>query len=234
MAYNLLSNKGNLKFMSYKDIQSIPWSQASPFEFNSKNRIREWQDKLKRTYKTKLSIAIAVAFIGGVLLTLSLQKAPNFFQAAEVAAPAVVETETKPAIPELNKENLLRVLQEEGVFCAEVVLAQAQVESGLLTAGNSSKINNLFGMRYPSRRQTTAIGLYFQGKDSVVLGTQKELRKHLNKPTYAVYDNWVDAVKDYKIWQDFSFKAESKYIDFLQRVYATEPTYGETLAKMTQ
>jgi len=218
--------------MSYKDIQSIYWNQASPFEFNSKNRIREWQDKLKRTYKTKLSIAIAVAFIGGVLLTLSLQKAPDFFQAAEVSAPHVTETEA--AIPELNKENLLRVLQEEGVFCPEVVLAQAQVESGLLTAGNSSKINNLFGMRYPGRRQTTAIGLYFQGKDSVVLGTQKGLRKHLNKPTYAVYTNWVDAVKDYKIWQDFSFKAESKYIDFLQRVYATEPSYGATLAKMTQ
>ena len=147
---------------------------------------------------------------------------------------AAVLLPSEPERPEINKENLYQEILKNEILCPEVVLAQGQLESALLSAGNSHKTNNLFGMRYPSVRPTTAIGIYLQGKDSIIYGTQKELRKYLKHPTYAVYEHWTESVKDYKLWQDFSFKTRAKYIDFLSRVYATSPTYAREIKKMVK
>jgi hypothetical protein len=140
----------------------------------------------------------------------------------------------QPEKPEFSRENLFNEIVAQGIICPNVVFAQAELESAFLTAGSSVKTNNLFGMRYPGVRKTTAVGLYLQGKDSIIYGNRSDLRPFLKKPTYAVYEHWTDAVKDYKLWQDYSFKTRSKYIEFLSRVYATEPTYAERIREMVE
>lgn len=181
---------------------------------------------------------ILVAFAAGVLLSsFAFRNNNTQIKPVSAAAPVVmekivVELPVEPVIPELTRANLLNEITSQGIVCPNVVFAQAEIESAFLKAGSSPKTRNLFGMRYPSTRKTTAIGLYLQGKDSIIYGTRAELRPYLSRPTYAVYANWVDAVEDYKLWQDYSFKTKEKYLEFLQRVYATEPTYAATLKKM--
>ncbi len=135
--------------------------------------------------------------------------------------------------PSFSQENLFNEIIGRNILCPNVVMAQAELESGFLSSGHAPKTNNLFGMRYPGQRKTTAIGIYLQGRDTIIYGTQDELRKYLKRPTYAVYEHWTDAVQDYKLWQDYSFKTKSKYIEFLSRVYATEPTYADRIREMT-
>ena len=150
-------------------------------------------------------------------------------------APVVFDVEqTADSIPALNEDNLLSEIKSQGIICEKHVLAQAKIESLHLTSHLCRKANNLFGMRYPGRRQTTAIGVYLQGKDTIIYGSHEELKKYLKYPTYAVYASWVDAVKDYKMWQDNAFKVEEKYLSFLNRIYAEAPDYVSVVDKMAK
>lgn len=185
---------------------------------------------------------ILLAFILGVAATLILTSAVPSRLASAVPGQPQQQMDIKkgatvipvaPELPEFSRANLRAEINSVGILCANVVYAQAELESAFLTAGSSRKTNNLFGMRYPGQRATTAIGLYLQGKDTIIYGTRAELRPYLKRATYAVYAHWTDSVKDYKLWQDYSFKTRSKYIEFLSRVYATAPTYTEHLQKMT-
>lgn len=150
-------------------------------------------------------------------------------------APVAFDVEqTSDSIPTLNEDNLLSEIKTQGIICEKHVLAQAKLESLHLTSHLCRKANNLFGMRYPGRRETTAIGVYLQGQDTIIYGTRDELKQYLKHPTYAVYANWVDAVKDYKMWQDNAFKVEEKYLSFLNRIYAEAPDYVSVVDKMAK
>lgn len=138
------------------------------------------------------------------------------------------------SIPALNEDNLYKEIKKQGIICESHVLAQAKLESYYMTSHLCKRANNLFGMRYPGRRPTTAVGVYLQGKDKIIYGTRDELRKYLKYPTYAVYANWTDAVADYKIWQDNAFKVEKKYLSFLNNIYAEAPDYVNVVNKMAQ
>lgn len=152
------------------------------------------------------------------------------------AAPVIVtnEVESNDSIPQLNEENLFKEIKKQGIICESHVLAQAKLESYYMTSHLCRRANNLFGMRYPGRRPTTAIGVYLQGKDKIIYGTRDELRKYLKQPTYAVYANWTDAVADYKLWQDNAFKVEQKYLHFLNSIYAEAPDYVKVVNKMAK
>ena len=143
-------------------------------------------------------------------------------------------TVSNDSIPKLNEENLFKEIKKQGIICESHVLAQAKLESYYMTSHLCKRANNLFGMRYPGTRPTTAIGVYLQGKDKIIYGTRDELRKYLKLPTYAVYANWTDAVADYKLWQDNSFKVEQKYLSFLNRIYAEAPDYVHVVDKMAK
>lgn len=150
-------------------------------------------------------------------------------------APVAFDVEqTADSIPALNEDNLLSEIKTQGIICEKHVLAQAKLESLHLTSHLCRKANNLFGMRYPGRRETTAIGVYLQGKDTIIYGNRDELKQYLKQPTYAVYASWVDAVKDYKMWQDNAFKVEEKYLSFLNRIYAEAPDYVSVVDKMAK
>lgn len=153
------------------------------------------------------------------------------------AAPVLVQdimSVQKDTLPALNEENLMAEIKKQNIICEKHVLAQAKLESNNMASVICQKANNLFGMRYPGRRPTTAIGVYLPQEQKIVYGSRKELRKYLKKPTYAVYANWVDAVKDYKMWQDNAFKVEEKYLSFLTRIYAEAPDYVDVVDKMAK
>ncbi len=192
------------------------------------SRAMAWWNKYRQIFFS------GSAFILGVVFTLVIAASSNT-AVAPVAPDLSIGASLVPVTPEkpeFSRQNLFSFIQEEGIVCPKVVYAQAELESAFLSAGSSVKTNNLFGMRYPGQRPTTAIGLYLQGQDTIIYGTRAELRKYLRRPTYAVYAHWTDAVKDYKLWQDYSFKTRAKYIDFLSRVYATAPHYAQRIEEM--
>ena len=69
--------------------------------------------------------------------------------------------------------------------------------------------NNIFGMKHPKIRETTAI---CEGKSG-----------------YAKYKTWIQSVEDYQHWQDFFLKdkeiSRQEYLNLLGRIYATDKNY---------
>jgi hypothetical protein len=96
-----------------------------------------------------------------------------------------------------------------GVKFPEIVFAQAVLESAHFKSSLFERGNNLFGMQYPKKRETTAI--------SSING-------------YSKYENWHESVYDYKLWQDFLFDkrgelTQDQYFAYLHRWYAEDKKY---------
>ncbi len=202
-------------------------AQASGYHLVKVNGLWYWCDSLKCRqlllvnylieHWRKITWSALVGVLAVVLISFIIPEPGN-----QNYVPVV---STQDSIVPLNEQTLFEEIKKQGIICEKEVLAQAKIESLHLTSGLLSKTNNMFGMRYPGKRKTTAIGVYLQGKDSIIYGSPKELKKYLKLPTYAVYASWQDAVADYKLWQDFSFKTRSKYLDFLSSIYAEDSTY---------
>ena len=143
---------------------------------------------------------------------------------------------TMPAVPapEADKPNVASVAEELNrinIYCPNVVLAQVRLESGNFTSSLFKRTNNIIGMRYPFKRSTTAAGIYIPSMDTVIFGTQKELKKYARTMNYAVYKNWRDCISDYKKWQESNFNFNRHYISFLGNVYAKDSLYMDKLRK---
>jgi flagellum-specific peptidoglycan hydrolase FlgJ len=107
----------------------------------------------------------------------------------------------------LSENTLLFKMKQIGILYPEIVLAQAKIETGNFTSVIFIENNNLFGMKLPERRKTTAVG---------------ENRNH------AKYTSWVQSLLDYKIWQDgMIHKTPTKrsYLSYLKRNYAEDKNY---------
>ena len=103
--------------------------------------------------------------------------------------------------------NVYKQLVKIGVAYPDVVLAQAKIETGNFTSKIFRENNNMFGMKLPYRRQTTAVG---------------ESRNH------AKYTDWIQSIRDYKLWQDkMIHRAPTKraYLAYLRRNYAEDKNY---------
>jgi Mannosyl-glycoprotein endo-beta-N-acetylglucosaminidase len=131
---------------------------------------------------------------------------------------------TSEQIP-LNAENLKFEIKRQQIFCADEVYAQMQLESGRLSSFLSKRANNLLGMRFPFKRTTTAVGIFLPAQNKIIFGTQEELLKYRNENHYAVYANWQECVKDYKLWQKECFKLNDRYLSFLGTYYAEDADY---------
>lgn len=90
----------------------------------------------------------------------------------------------------------------------EIVFAQAVLESGNFNSPLFKSNNNLFGMKYPERRETTAKG---------------------KRNGYALYNDWEQSVLDYSLYQKSILKgktiSDDAYLNFLKRRYAEHPEY---------
>lgn len=92
-----------------------------------------------------------------------------------------------------------------------IVYKQAVLETGNFTSLLFKRGHNLFGMKFPLRRKTTAI--------STIYGHSK-------------YKNWTDSVDDYKLWQEYYEKNGydmGNYYVFLKRIYSEDKRYVEKL-----
>jgi hypothetical protein len=133
----------------------------------------------------------------------------------------------------LTKENLVEELNANHIICPEQVYAQIMIESGNLSSFLTRRTNNLLGMRYPYKRNTSAIGIFLPSQNLIVKGTKPELKKYRNQNNYAVYATWEDCIRDYKYWQEKSFKLTEIYLDFLGDYYAEDSLYVSKIRKIT-
>lgn len=132
----------------------------------------------------------------------------------------------------LTVENLELEIKSQKILCSREVLAQMKIESGHFKSFLLKRTNNMLGMRYPFSRETKACGIYLPGKDTVITGSQEELKKYRKLNNYAVYETWQDAVADYKLWQDYSFKISDHYLRFLGKVYAEDTLYAKKIKQV--
>lgn len=98
---------------------------------------------------------------------------------------------------------------KNGIKNPEVAIAQSLWESGHFKSNVCLNYNNLFGMRFPKKRSTTATGAAPNG--------------------HAIYNNWRDSVKDYKLWQDnwgIGSLSEDEYINKLNDIYCPSKSKG--------
>lgn len=112
---------------------------------------------------------------------------------------------------DMSKLNIYLYILELDIKFPEIVYAQVLHETGNLRSQICRYGNNLFGMKYPRKRKTTAIGYY---------------NKH------ARYRHWKDSVRDYKHWQDYYIRDNDvdNYYTFLRsKGYATDRWYVNKL-----
>lgn len=116
----------------------------------------------------------------------------------------------------ISHQNLFDEIVEAGIKFPEIAFVQAIIESGNFRSGLFKRHNNLFGMRFPGKRETTSIGK--------------------NKRGYARYEDWDDSVKDYFHWQSFFIKGRDintreEYLELLDDVYAEDKSYVSVIRK---
>jgi hypothetical protein len=122
-----------------------------------------------------------------------------------------------------SEDLLKKCLYYERIRYQDIVLLQAQLETGNFTSDIFLNGHNCFGMKYPDRRPTVATGIY------------KE---------HAQYNYWFESVIDYALWQEWymslGYRIEgnndsSFYLVFLNCVrYARDPRYVSKLVEMQQ
>jgi uncharacterized FlgJ-related protein len=174
---------------------------------------------------------------GLALAGFLLYSPANYYSSPVLKLPVIKKEEATTAyVPQkpATIDNLEAEIEALDIMCPEVVLAQVKLESGNLTSRVFKRSNNMFGMRLPNKRQTTAIGIYIPALDTVIMGTRTELRKYAQYSSYAAYATWQDAVKDYKLWQENVFRVNEKYMAFLQKYYAEDSLYVQRVQHLAR
>lgn len=112
-----------------------------------------------------------------------------------------------------NEKALISLMNKLNIKHIDIVLKQAKIESSHYKSKVFIENNNLFGMRYPKNRITTATG---------------ENLKH------ATYDTWQESVIDYAIYQSTYLRNYSKneYLMYLKNNYAESNSYVSLINKM--
>jgi flagellum-specific peptidoglycan hydrolase FlgJ len=121
-----------------------------------------------------------------------------------------INTQTRNQFSESSMINLAKSL---GVKYIDIMVAQARIETGWYTSKIFIHNNNLFGMKLPERRLTTAIG---------------------SDRGHAQYISWQQSVADYKIWQSkvlIKNKSRRKYLSYIGRTYAEDSNYINLIKK---
>lgn len=126
-------------------------------------------------------------------------------------------TKNNPEPVLLTHELLYEVINEKNIKHPEVVFAQAVIESGHFKSPLFINKNNLFGMKVPKKRETTAVNKGNKG--------------------YAKYHSWDSSVDDYLLWQQFTLKNKSEltktqYLSLLGKIYAKDKKYISSLKRV--
>lgn len=140
---------------------------------------------------------------------LSVQKQEIIEQRdAEVSKSDSLQVELDK-LHDLSWENVDYWIDTLGIDHPEIVKQQIAIETGMLTSTICKENSNLFGMKEPRVRETTALG---------------------TKRGHAYYENYIDSIKDYKLWQDNMYSG-GDYYTFLADVGYAEATHYITALK---
>lgn len=113
-----------------------------------------------------------------------------------------------------TEHSALRIMNQIGIAYPDVALAQARLETGNFTSKIFRENKNMFGMKLPRLRKTTAIG---------------------EQNSHAKYTSWVQSLVDYKLWQSDVLKkanTKRKYLSYLSENYAQDKKYIHKLKQM--
>jgi uncharacterized FlgJ-related protein len=110
---------------------------------------------------------------------------------------------TEMVLP-FSTANMLKTMNKVGILFPDVVLAQARLETGNFTSKVFRENNNLFGMKLPRVRNTTAIG---------------------EQNSHATYANWLQSVVK-------KHRTKRAYLRYLSKNYAEDKKYIHKLKQM--
>ena len=114
----------------------------------------------------------------------------------------------------ISADKLQLAIQVNSIIAPEIVQAQSRLETGNYKSVLCIEYNNLFGMKMPVVRQTTAVGSTENG--------------------FAIYGTWYDSVRDMKLWQEWYAtrgRDMEDYYRFLTSIGYAED--GEYINKLT-
>lgn len=128
-----------------------------------------------------------------------------------------LDVKDKPFSEELLKE----CMYYEEIEHSDIVLLQSKLETGNYKSIIFQDNNNLFGMKHPSVRETTSIGILYG---------------------HAYYDHWTESVKDYKKFQEYYMSRgydigynSDGYLSFLKWIgYAIDNRYIHKLIDLNK
>ena len=113
---------------------------------------------------------------------------------------------------QISYQGLYNEILEQGLEFPDIVFAQAILESGHFKSKIFKKNKNLFGMKYPSKRETVSLGKRYG---------------------YSFYEFWEESVEDYYLYQEYLLKkkkiSRSQYFLHLDRNYASNKGYSKKL-----
>jgi len=166
-------------------------------------------DKKTLVYR-RISVKFALMLLGMIttfVLIVGLSKGDP------VVRYKIVECEKKIAlsgIDEFSPEKLLAFLKELNVRHADIVYAQAVLESYHFKSRIFRENNNFFGMKQAKSRPTTS------------KGTQHG---------HAYFDSWRDCAIDYALYSSkyLSRLSRSEYLEYLGQNYAEDRGYVSKL-----
>ena len=153
-----------------------------------------------------------ILLIGLIVISISSTKLVNAIE-PEITITSVYLPFPAPIEPEITSNIVAETLEKYNVKFPHIVLAQALHESGRFTSKVFIKNNNLFGLKEPSSRPTTALG---------------------TKNGHAYYESWEMSILDYALYQAAftrKIKKESNYLRYLNRNYAADSIYDVKLKK---
>ncbi len=150
-------------------------------------------------------LSVGLSFMGlGFILGVGLSDSTHTQNTT-----VIYETQyiTKP-YQEFSSTTLKEYLKEVNIKFPHIVYAQMVLETGYFTSNVFRENNNLSGMKQPAIRSTTAKG---------------------TRNGHAYYNNWMDSVHDYALWQTTflsNVNSDKEYLEFLvERGYAEDPSY---------
>jgi len=174
------------------------------------NGVNHLHSTKKSTIVTKAVIGFLSIFMIGLWLG-SVMIEPERVEVVKLVDNVIYVTEPDR---EFNPQNLKDLIIELNIKYPHIAYAQAVEETGFFTSAIFRENNNLFGMKQPRIRATTA------------LGTNRG---------HAQYSNWMNSVKDYALWQSSmarNINSESEYLLMLDRIYAENPEYVNNIQRI--
>ena len=120
-----------------------------------------------------------------------------------------------PAKDNATHSGVYNEILEQGLEFPDIVFAQAVLESGGFTSRLTKENNNIFGMRRPTKRPTTSVGM---------------------SHGYAVYGSWRESIEDYALFQEMLFSkhkfTRASYLEYIDRYYSTTKGYKNRVLRI--